>query len=80
MKQKNAKRRAAAAVAVGAVSLALTASVFAAVKGDVNGDGRLDIADAVAFAKYLGRSAQQRSSPIRGIIRKRRSVTARSCQ
>ena len=53
MKQKNAKRRAAAAVAVGAVSLALTASVFAAVKGDVNGDGRLDIADAVAFAKYL---------------------------
>ncbi len=53
MKQKNAKRRGAAAVTVTAMSLALTAAVFAAVKGDVNGDGTVNLADAVAFAKYL---------------------------
>lgn len=53
MKQKSAKRRRAAAVTVGAVSLAMTSAVFAAVKGDVNGDGTVSIADAVAFAKYL---------------------------
>ena len=53
MKQKNAKRYGAAAVTVAAMSLALSTAVIAAVKGDVNGDGVLDVADAVAFTKYL---------------------------
>lgn len=53
MKQKTAKRHGTAAVTVGAMSLALGTAVFAAVKGDVNGDGALNVADAVAFAKYL---------------------------
>ena len=53
MKQKHAKRCGACVVTAAAMSLALSAAVCASVRGDVNGDGVLDLADAVAFAKYL---------------------------
>ena len=47
------KKTAGAAIAVSAAALVLTLPVFAAVKGDVNGDGKLGAADAVMLCKYL---------------------------
>ena len=50
---RNKKKTAGAAIAASAMALALTVPVFAAVKGDVNGDGKFGTADAVALCKYL---------------------------
>lgn len=58
MKKKNAKVLGTAAVVCSAMTLALTATAFAAVKGDVNGDGSVNLADAVAFTKYLTGTAE----------------------
>ena len=58
MKKKNAKCLGTAAIVCSAMTLALTATAFAAVKGDVNGDGSVNLADAVAFTKYLTGTAE----------------------
>lgn len=53
MRKKHMTRIGTAAVAVSALTLALSANVFAAANGDVNGDGAVNLADVVAFGKYL---------------------------
>ena len=53
MKKKQNKQTYAAAIAASAMALALTVPVLAAVKGDVNGDGSIGVADAVMLCKYL---------------------------
>lgn len=40
-------------IATAAMTLACTGSAFAAVAGDVNADGTLDVKDAVAFIRYI---------------------------
>lgn len=47
------KRKSTAVILTAAMSLAFSAQAFAAAVGDVNADGKVSIADAVALSKYL---------------------------
>lgn len=54
MKNNKKNRKAPAVIAVSALALTLSVPVVAAVvKGDVNGDGKVSIADIVMLCKYL---------------------------
>lgn len=53
MKEKKKLRKAPVILGVSALALTLTVPVLAALKGDVNGDGKLGIADVVMLCKHL---------------------------
>ena len=50
---KKTKRFGAALIATAAMSLAAAGAAFAAGQGDVNGDGAVNVADVVLYARYL---------------------------